>query len=339
MLHIHLNKKIVSAILVLALSGHSALANKKMYRWVDDNGNVFYSDQVSPKDIKHRRESLNQNIRVVEVVEKQKTKAQQELAKRLILLRKQQEAIINKQKSHDKVLLSTYRSIDDMLLALKGQMLALDGKRKIVRSNLNRLESQLITKQKKAAQFERDGRRVPVNLLTDIATARQQINDTYVEIANQFQKKKRIREAFENDIARFSFLIESKKKERDFIGYLTAKDRAANELGLFVCETIALCDQAWISAKQFVRTYSTVPLDFETDNLIMGRTPYKDTDLSLSVSKMDENDGSQQLFLDIRCRKSSLGDLLCRGEKVKKIRHLFNDFIKSTLPEEMLKDQ
>jgi hypothetical protein len=334
MFSILLNKHIVSAILVIALSGQSVLANKNMYRWVDDNGDVFYSDQVSPKDIKHRRESLNQNIRVVNVIEKQKTKAQRELAKRLILLRKQQESIINKQKSHDKVLLSTYRSIEDMLLALKGQMLALDGKRKIVRSNLNRLELQLQTKQKKAAQYERDGRRIPLNLLTDIATARQQINDTYVEIANQFQKKKRIRENFENDIARFSFLIESKKKERDFIGYLTAKDRAANELGLFVCETIRQCDHAWVSAKQFVRTYSTVPLDIETDTLIMGQTPYKDTDLSLSISKMDEADGSQQLFLDIRCRRSSLGDLLCRGQKVKKIRQLFNEFIKSTLPEE-----
>jgi len=67
--------------------------------------------------------------------------------------------------------------------------------------------------------------------------------------------------------------------------------------------------------------------------LIMSQTPYKDEDLSLSVSKMDESDGSQQLFLDIRCRKSSLGKALCLGARVREIRHSFSDFIKSTLPE------
>lgn len=333
-MQIILSKNIVFLALVISLGGQSAFAGaKKMYRWVDEKGNVFYSDQIAPKDVKHRRESLNQNVRVVKVIEKQKTRAQRELAKRLVLLRKQQQSIINKQKSHDKVLLSTYRNVDDMLLALKGQMLALDGKRKVVRSNLNRLESQLHTKQKKAAQHERDGRRIPVDLLTDITTSRKQIDDTYVEIANQFQKKKRIREEFENDIARFSFLAERQQNKRDF-GYLTARNKAANELGLFVCDTVAQCNQAWISAKQFVRTYSSVALDVETDVLIMGQTPYRDSDLSLSVSKRDENDGSQQLFLDIRCRKSSLGELLCRGPKAKKIRHSFSDFIKSTLPEE-----
>ncbi len=326
--------KIILFTLAIALCGQNTFAGtKKMYRWVDEKGNVFYSDQVAPKDIKHRRESLNHNVRVVKVIEKQKTRAQRELAKRLALLRRQQQAIINKQKSHDKVLLSTFRSVDDMLLALKGQMLALDGKRKVVRSNLNRLEGQLYTKQRKAAEYDRDGRRVPIDLLTDIASVRKQIDNTYVEIANQFQKKKRIREEFEIDISRFSFLIERQQNKKDF-GYQTAKNKEANQLGLFVCETLAQCRQAWISAKQFVRTYSTVALDVETEVLIMGRTPYKDTDFSLSVSRRDEDDGSQQLFLDIRCRNSSLGELLCRGSKAKKIRHSFSDFIKSTLPEE-----
>ncbi|NOQ76347.1 MAG: DUF4124 domain-containing protein [Methylococcaceae bacterium] len=316
------------------LCGQVSIANaKKMYRWIDDNGNIFYSDKVSPKDVKHRRESLNESARVVRVVEKQKTKAELELLKRLVLLRKQQEAIINKQKSHDKVLLSTFRSVGDMNVALKGQMLAFDGKRKVVRGNLNRLEQQLLQKQRRAAQYERDGRRVPVKLLTDIAESKAQIDNAYVEISNQFQKKKKAREQFERDIARFAYLIRTQQEETSS-GYQTAKKQAENELGLFICETVIQCERAWVSAKQFVRINSTVAIDIETDTLIMSQTPYKDNDLSLSVSMMSEDDGNQQLFLDIRCRKSSLGDELCRGIKVKEIRHSFSDFIKSTLPED-----
>ncbi len=326
-------KNIALVCMVLALAGQitSANAAKKMYRWVDDNGKVFFSDQVQPKDVKHRRESLNQNARVIEVVEKEKTKAERELVKRLVLLRKQQEAIINKQKSHDKVLLSTYRSVKDMEVALRGQMLAFDSKRKVVRGNLNRLELQLLQKQRKAAQYERDGRSIPANLITDIATSKAQIDSTYMEISNQFQKKKRIRQEFENDISRFAYLINI-NREDDNSGYLNVKHKAANELGLFICETSVRCDRAWVSAKQFIRINSTVAIDIETDTLIMSHKPYRDNDLSLSISKMNEQDGSQQLFLDIRCRKSSLGNALCRSKRVKDIRHSFNDFIKSTLP-------
>ena len=98
---------IVITVLFLILGEQSALA-KKMYRWVDEHGNVRYSDQVPPDQVKHRRESLNDNARVVETVEKEKTKAQRELDKRLLILRKQQDDIIAKQKSHDKVLLSKF---------------------------------------------------------------------------------------------------------------------------------------------------------------------------------------------------------------------------------------
>jgi len=324
---------VVLISLILGITGQSVQANtKKMYRWVDEEGNIFFSDKIAPKDIKHRRESLNQNARVVEVVEKERTKAERELVKRLSILRRQQQAIINKQKSHDKVLLSTYRNTKDMTVALRGQMLAFDSKRKVVRGNLNRLELQLLQKQRKAAQYERDGESIPVNLLTDIAESRAQIDKTYVEISNQFQKKKKIREQFEQDISRFSYLIKMREKDLD-TGYLSAKNRAANELGLFICKNPTQCDRAWVSAKQFIRFNSTVGVDVETDTLLMGYTPYKDTDLSLSISRMEEVDGTEQLFLDIRCRKSSLGMELCQGAKVKKIRHSFSDFIKSTLPE------
>ncbi len=322
---------LVIAVLVTMLAGHSGLARaKKMYRWIDEQGKVFYSDKIQPKDVRHRREALNESVRVIEVTEKEKTKEQRELDKRLQLLREQQQAIIDKQKAHDKVLLSTFRNVGDMQVALKGQMLALDGKRKVVRGNLERLEQQLLQKQKRAAQYERDGRLVPLKLLEDINESRKQIEKTYVELANQFEKKKKVREDFQRDIKRFIYLVESKKNDQDD-GYLSAKNKAASELGLFICDTIKQCDQAWQGAKQFVRKYSTVALDIENDALIMSQKPFKDTDISLSVSRMNEDDGSQQLFLDIRCRQSTLGDQLCRSRKVKDMRYSFNDFIRSTI--------
>jgi len=317
-------------VLLLTLSGQLVHA-KKLYRWVDDSGNVRYSDQVPPDQVKHRREALNEKARVIDVVEKQKTKAQRDLEKRLMSLRKQQNEIIRKQKAHDKVLLSTFRNINDMEMSLKGKMLAMDGQRKVIKGNLERIEKQLQKQQKKAAQFERDGRKVPTKVLADISTTKEQIKLAYIEISRQFDKKKRVREAFEADISRFVFLTQSETEESTDLSRKTAEKKAANELGLFVCKTLKQCDKAWISAKQFVFEYSTTALDIETDKLIMSQAPYKDSDLSLSISKMDMDNSKQQLFLDIRCRKSSMGKELCRGSNAKKIRASFSAYIESTV--------
>ena len=320
---------ILITFLLLLLGGQSVFA-KKMYRWIDDQGEVRYSDQYSPDQAKHRRELLDNKAKVVGVTEKEQTKAQRELEKRLKRLRKQQEMIISKQKAHDKVLRSTFRNIDDMRMALNGKMLALDGQRKVVVGNKERLEKQLQQQQKKAAQYERDGRKVPKKILTEISHSKKQIVLTDAEISRHIEKKERIRAEFEADIARFSFLTQSNLENKD-LSRKTAENKAESELGLYICETIDQCDEAWLVARKFVSIHSTTGLEIETDRLIMSLTPYKDTDLSLSVSKMDMDNKKKQIFLDIRCRKSSLGKELCQGEKAIKIRQSFSGYIKSAL--------
>jgi len=318
-------------IMLLLLMGTQAVLAKKMFRWVDDAGNVRYSDQVPPDQVKHRREALNENARVVDVVEKQKTKAQRDLEKRLVLLRRQQNEIIRKQKGHDKVLRSTFRNVSDMEMALKGKMLAMDGQRKVVQGNLQRIEKQLQQQQKKAAQFERDGRKVPAKILVDIRLTKEQIELSYIEISKQFEKKKRVREEFEADINRFIYLTQSESEGSKDISRKTAEKKAEKQLGLFVCKSLEQCDKAWVSAKQFVYANSSTALDIETNRLIMSQAPYKDTDLSLSISKMNMDGNKQQLFLDIRCRQSSIGDELCRSAKAKNIRNSFSSYIKLAL--------
>jgi hypothetical protein len=311
------------------VSGELVFA-RNLFRWVDDQGNVRYSDQVPPDQVKHRRESLDENIRVVDTVNKEKTIAQRELEKRLLLLRKQQEDIINQQKAHDKVLLSTFRNVDDMKMSLKGKVLALDGQKSLLDGNLQRVEKQLQLQQKRAAQHELDGKKVPIRLLKSISASKEQVDQAADEIARHIQKKKRIKTAFEIDVDRFVFLTQSNTESKE-LSRKTGENKAENMLGLYICETVQHCDKAWLRAKQFVLTFSTTPLDSETDRLIMGQVPHRDSDLSLSVSRMDVEKKKQQLFLDIRCRKSSLGEELCAGDKAKKIRRSFSDYIKSAL--------
>lgn len=305
----------------------------RMYRWVDEDGRVFFSDQVPQDQIKHKRAMLNEKARVVQIVEEAKTQEQIELETRLQDLRKRQEKIIAKQKSHDKVLLSTYRNVEDMRLALDGKMLALDAQRKVAEGNLLRLEQQLGQQQRQAANVERRGQKVPEKLLADIEGSKQQIEEARLEIQRHLDKKQQVKKSLEADIERFVFLTQP-KVDAARLSDKTAERKAASELGLFICESQRQCESAWRVARRFVNKYSTTPVDIDSDKLIMRAAPVYESDLSLSVSKMTVEKDRQQIFLDIRCRKSTLGVELCASPKVKDLRHSFTGFIEGGLASE-----
>jgi len=317
------------ACFLCLFASQSAYA-KKMYKWVDEHGETKFSDQVPPEDSQYRRESLNEKGRVVEVTEEEKTKEQQAIASRLAALKKAQEKVIAQQAANDKVLLSTFRNADDMQASLYATMQSLDAQRNVAQGNLKRVETQLESQQKKAAELERNGKKVPKNLLDEIQQTEAQIQVAYAEINKQIEKKNRTKAEFEANIERFKFLTQantdpSKAAEK------TAENKTIDEIGLYACETDALCAKAWASAHDFIKANATTPIDTDTDKLILGRAPANDNDLTLSVSKLEDENKKKQLFLDIHCRESSLGTELCASQKVRDIRSAFRPFIEAAV--------
>ena len=95
------------------------------------------------------------------------------------------------------------------------------------------------------------------------------------------------------------------------------------------------CEKAWKIAGDFISKHSTssnsTQPEIESGKLIMGRTPDTDNDLSLAISKVDLGDRKQKLFLDIRCRDSSIGIELCASKKVQDIRMAFRNYLETSL--------
>ncbi|MEC4746892.1 DUF4124 domain-containing protein [Methylomicrobium sp. Wu6] len=315
--------------IVCGLTAVQAAHAKKMYRWVDENGKTFLSDQVPPEQVQHRREKLSENGLVVEVTEKAKTQEQIALDRRLNTLRKAQEEIIAKQKVNDKVLLSAFRNVNDMQESLKKKMHAMDSQIMILHSNKLRAETALENQLKRAASHERSGEKTPAVLTEEINKAKAQIKEVEAEIEKQEGKKRHVKSAFEADIERYKFLTHSDTEEPQELSDRTAEMKAAVELGLYLCGSPAQCAKAWESAHQFVRTFSTTPPDIDNEKLLMTAEPQADADLSLSVSKIDMGNSQQQLFLDVRCRQSSLGAELCASDKVRDIRTSFRSYIEN----------
>jgi len=324
------------ACLICLVDSQTVFA-KKMYRWVNENGETYFSDQIPPEQAKHSRASLNKNGRVLEVTEKAKTKEQVEQENRLEELRNQQEKLIAKQKIHDKALLSTFRSKEDMLLAIQTKTETIDKQKNIIEGNLNRFTEQLTKQQKEAAVFERNAQPVPKKLLDEIMLTQNRIEQTQSALRRHIEKHNQIKKVDEADITRFLFLTQSIRDQAPMAKIPSIKE--ANELGLFYCENDHQCKKAWESGRIFVNFYSTTEADVYNEKLIMNRPPPKDSDISLSLSKLAINDDDYQLFLDIRCRESLTGKELCASQKVKDIRSSFRTYINDTLSRDALSNK
>jgi predicted acylesterase/phospholipase RssA len=103
-------------------------------RWLDEQGDIYFSDQVPLGHIQYSRATSSQTGRVQEVVTEQaQSKEQIEQESRLQELRRQQEKIIASQKVHDKALLSSYHSKEGMLLAIQSKMEVFDKQKDILK--------------------------------------------------------------------------------------------------------------------------------------------------------------------------------------------------------------
>ena len=198
---------------LLCLLDSQAVFAKKMYRWVDEQGNTYFSDQVPPEQAKHSRATLSKTGRVLEVTEKAKTKEQLAQEKRLEELRKEQEKLMVKQKNHDKALLSSFRSKEDMILAIQTKMETLDKQKNIIEGHLNRFTEQLKKQQKEAADFERNAQPIPRKVLDEIKLIQNRIEQTESELHSHTEKQNQIKKGDEADMARFLWLTHSASYE------------------------------------------------------------------------------------------------------------------------------
>jgi hypothetical protein len=328
-------KSTVPVVASLVLFGAQVVWAEKLYKWVDDKGKVYVSDKVPPAHAQYRREHLNDRGDVVGVTDREKTKSERALDKLLTALKSAQEKVIAQQTFHDKALRITYSKLEDLENTLKSKLQEMETEQKLVISNLKRLDNQIEVLNRQAATYERNGEKIPGRLLDQIKATEKESQETYVKISQNIEKKNKVIEDFNSDIARYKQLTKSVEQQRQE----KKKDeiQAANQLGVYTCETERECEKAWKIAGDFITKHSTssnsTEPEIDSGKLIMGRTPDTDNDLSLAISKVDLGDKKQKLFLDIRCRESSIGVELCASRKVQEIRSAFKQYLETALSE------
>jgi hypothetical protein len=201
---------------LLTVPGANAAEAHKTYRWVDQQGNVFYGDKIPPEFAAQGSKELSEQGVVVKTNAPPLTEEQRAEAQRQEKLKAEQDRIAKEKSAHDRMLLSTFSTEEDLILTRNGKVASIDAMINATKSRNGSLQKSLTGMRASAAERERNGQTIPDKLRKDIAGMHAQINDNISYIASKQREQEQWRMQFETDLERFRALkaaqIEAQKK-------------------------------------------------------------------------------------------------------------------------------
>jgi hypothetical protein len=202
---------IMLAVALPALCFAQGNRTPKLYRWVDANGQVYYSDKIPPDQSTHDRDILNS--RGVHVGSEQGEVTAEE---RIEIARKEAEAAAVEQQKldvarHDRMLLETYLSVEDIADLRDRRLELLESQIKVTELYLTNLRKRLASLESEAARFKPysekpDAPQIPDNLALDITRTTASVNNYQKTLERTRIDQEKLRVSFNADIERFRVL-------------------------------------------------------------------------------------------------------------------------------------
>jgi hypothetical protein len=184
--------------------------------------------------------------------------------------------------------------------------------------------------EKRAAEIEVQGQAIPKNLRDTIEQARRQIVIYQDKIINLETDKEKVKQGFYKDFERYRRLLELRENPETMS--FDWRDQEVGDTGIISVASCApmLCEKAWALVKTYIQINSRKPLVIETDRILQTAVPMSEQDYALLAVRIPGKNG-EDLFLDLSCHPSSLGDEFCKSDKLMNIRAGFESYIRERL--------
>lgn len=189
------------------------MTQAKLYKWVDENGNVQYSDNVPPKDVNRKREVINDSGVRSLIADEAKTKEQLIAERREAALRKKQEENRKKAEDYQRNLVANYRDEADLIATRDRNIDSIQVSINFVEANLSGLRIDLESLIKEAAAFERSGRVIPKLLKAQIAETRSKIDEAEAFIKEKNLEQDDVRDKFNRDLELYRLLTGTQRAD------------------------------------------------------------------------------------------------------------------------------
>ncbi len=186
-----------------------------LYKWIDDNGEVRYSDRLPPSAAKKKRQTLNDQGIVVDTIEAAKTDdelaAEAEAKAALEIKQAEEKRLKNAQDKKDRVLLLTFSSEQEMSSVHSNRTEVIDSVIQLIEKSISATEGSLIELEDSAdLNYISKGKEVPGGLAQKIEHFSRKIFNRKEQLRLKQEEKRKINEQFELDLARYRLLKQKK---------------------------------------------------------------------------------------------------------------------------------
>ena len=202
--------------MTVGLSGYSSeVAAAKLYKWVDEDGQIHYGSRLPANQSKNEHHQLNKQGVVVSTTKAAKTEDEISAAaeaERKEEERRAQEAerlaeearLKSIQDQKDRVLLMTFSSEEEITLARENRIDVIDSVIELINNNIGSTEKKLEELQKTADQlYTSQGVEIPGGMAQRIEHLERKIANRQAQLAQKEAEKSKINEKYDVDLERY----------------------------------------------------------------------------------------------------------------------------------------
>ncbi len=202
-------RKLIFTFVLLLLAPLASLAQHqaKVYKWVDENGDLHYGDSIPAEYAELPKEVLNDHGVTVENLEGKKTPEQIEAER----LEQKRVAAIELQRRADQALLATYLSVDEILMHRDRRVELFQAQARVTELYLRNLERRMQKLRSEASHFQpysedSDAPMIPHELAEDIHMTKDIVARHQRNLQKFQADEQQIIARFDGDISRFKTL-------------------------------------------------------------------------------------------------------------------------------------
>lgn len=171
--------------------------------WINKDGVRECGYIVPPEYSQQRIEIMNERGIVIDVKEAAKTKEQLAEEERLAKLKQQELRRQAKARLRDTILLNTFTTERDLKISYDDKIAVVMGHIDISNTGTRTLNENLKDAQRRAANHERAGEKIPENLIKDIESTQRQLKDNGEFVARKMSEINALNQQYEADLKRF----------------------------------------------------------------------------------------------------------------------------------------
>lgn len=299
---------ILALIPALGLASWTALS-QQLYRWVDDQGEVHYGDQVPPAEAGQERARLSEHGIAVETQSAPPTAEERERVRDL-----------ERRQAEDERLLKRYRTLDELELARDGQLAAIEATIQAKRDQMRDETRMLIAVYAEMRALQTTDDPVPLALLSKIDASMTNIRDGYTSIVDNEYRKQTLQDQFAHSIERFRQLKRLPPPDASQVAVRPGFTGAT----LVHCRDQASCHAYWERAVDYVRAYSDREGEVLGPGLLIAFQRDEREIRTLTIAWTQKAaDQPVRIYLDIQCKHRLTASLICVDPTVPQVREGF----------------